>query len=327
MTRKFLKNSEKIHEISKKSRTSERNRLRVLKDLWEMENGEKLNGKTTEKWGDLLKSDQEESDKLIAPMKPGYDNEGGERRKKSKKAAKKKRSKSRVHSRERSENKNLTESMSKKEVKKESVEAQIHRNKEETSGEKNDKDSTDVSLTLASKDSSKSSKTSKSKSKSKSSKEDGGKRPMSQSDYFVEVIINELKTENRELKWALSSRDAQLTKAAEKVREMVAENGKLARKLERALSRASAHAQNYDDEIAQKEGAYEKRIAELSAQVDELERNAHARGGAENEMGVVVSELRRQLAEKERDNENLLAYIESLKQSYQSVYGGEPGEE
>lgn len=98
-----------------------------------------------------------------------------------------------------------------------------------------DGDSTTVSLTFSSskmKHSPKKQKQKKTGNKSKPGRigKDG--------DIFIDVIIDELKRENTELKLQLKSRDDQLKVAAERVKELFDENARLAKKLEKTQSRA-----------------------------------------------------------------------------------------
>lgn len=47
-----------------------------------------------------------------------------------------------------------------------------------------------------------------------------------QKDYFVEVILDDMKRENTELRQSLRARDEQLNTAADKIKEMVEENAR-----------------------------------------------------------------------------------------------------
>ena len=56
-------------------------------------------------------------------------------------------------------------------------------------------------------------------------------------DIFMDLMIDELKRENREAQFALAARDERLNDAASKVREMIEQNTILSSKLQRAISK------------------------------------------------------------------------------------------
>ena len=140
-------------------------------------------------------------------------------------------------------------------------------------------------------------------------------------DFFVEVIIDELKRENSQLKQKLHSRETQLTKAAENVKETLEENARLARKLEKALGRASEHAENFGEEMMEKESKYKRKIEKLQRKIEDMERDELVRSKATmDESAKIIELLKNQLEESEDRNKNLRDYIEGLKQSYLSVF-------
>lgn len=140
-------------------------------------------------------------------------------------------------------------------------------------------------------------------------------------DFFAEVIIDELKRENAQLKQKLTGREAQLAKAAHNIKATLEENARLARKLEKALGRASQHAENFGEEMIENEAKNKKKIEKLQRRIEAMEKEEADRTRMTmDESGKIIRVLKDQLEESEERNKNLRDYIEGLKQSYLSVF-------
>lgn len=330
LTKRFEANTKIVKEQNQELLNTkyEDQRRKVMQRLWNWEHEDPT--KSLSKWQDILKNPPCRVDTLDAPLHPGYPSSKSKKKDKrhrkttngEKKEKKKDKSKAveetgwkkKIKDRKKRNDKNLTESLHCKEVSKDSLADQIRR--KSTSSHKADDDSTDISQSFEDCDSHKMKLTPKAKKKHK--KDDHNKV---ENDYFIEVIIDELKKENRELKFSLLSRDEQLNKAAEKIHEMIEENAQLAKRLEQALEKATRHATGYDAEIKAREEAYRIKIDHLEAKVDELEKTDLLRQNRGlDEATTVVNALKKQLADCEEEKESLITYIENLKISYQTAF-------
>ena len=192
----------------------------------------------------------------------------------------------------------------------------------EVESKDSENDSTTVSVTFSSSKIKHSPKKQKKKQPKEAPKLHDKNRQQSSGDFFVEVIIDELKRENSELKTSLRTREDQLRTAAEKVKEMVEENARLARKLEKTLSRAHEHAENYGEEIHEKELKYKQKIERLKDKLDEAEdRNLMRKSDDIAEATEVIKMLKKKLNESEEQKKILQDYIDNLKESYAAAFG------
>jgi hypothetical protein len=145
-----------------------------------------------------------------------------------------------------------------------------------------------------------------------------------ENDIFIEVIIDELSNENRELKFALLAHDEQLKRAADKVKEMVEENARLSQRLEKALSRATEHAANLEGEMSDRIAGYEEKTAALKDRIRVLESSVIA-SKATSDSDAVVALLTRQLEESEARCRGLTEYVATIKQAYSDMFEKEGG--
>ena len=159
--------------------------------------------------------------------------------------------------------------------------------------------------------------------------DNGDEGRKTESDFFIEVIIDELKKENRDLKFDLMAREKQLEKAAEKVKEVLDENAKLAKKLDKAVARVQDQAEAFTVEVRAKDEEHESTVGALEERIKRLEHLALAGPGDVDRRKVegmeegmaVAEELRLRLAESERKNSNLEKYVDEMKKSYEAVFG------
>ena len=361
LARQFEANSALLKELDDSARLSgDRQRLRVMRRLWEMDGG--TSGQKLQKWHDILKAEASlvpTGARVRSPDgKPRrrHENKGerssGRTRRRSAKAARKAEDgKEETAKKTEIDHKNLTESMSAKMVEKDGIGDKINREellecleliersmassvndeappaakRKEAAKEKKDKsgkrvaaaaantenDSTDVSQSL----------------RDEAADNSGDEGRKTESDFFIEVIIDELKKENRDLKFDLMARERQLEKAAEKVKEVLDENARLAKKLDKAVARAqdqteafAAEARAKEQEHANQVGALEERMKRLECREGAGEVDRRRAEGMEEGMAV-AEELRLRLAESERKNANLEKYVDEMKRSYEAVFG------
>ena len=157
--------------------------------------------------------------------------------------------------------------------------------------------------------------------------DNGDEGRKTESDFFIEVIIDELKKENRDLKFDLVAREKQLEKAAEKVKEVLDENAKIAKRLDKAVARAQDQAEAFTMEIKAKDEEHASRVREMEERIKKLEHLAgpgdvdRRRSEGLREGMAVAEELRQRLAESERKNSNLEKYVDEMKRSYEAVFG------
>jgi hypothetical protein len=345
---KFEANSALLKELDASARLSgERQRLKVMKDLWEMDGGS--SGQKLQKWHDILTAENQ----MFNGAKESADHHHRRRdhrqskTKEGERKSRKKQSKRAKESPERNkkcevDQKNLTESMSAKMLEKDGIGDKINR---EELLECLDLIERSMASTVAdAEEAAKEKKKTKTKKRERRKKEekevendstdisqslrdegnDKGVRKKTESDFFIEVIIDELKKENRDFKFDLIARDRQLEKAAEKVREMVEENAKLAKKFDKAAARAQEQAENYGQEAARAEEGHARRVSELEERLGKLETlgdvGRRRKEGMEEGLAV-AEELRKRLEDSEKKNANLENYVEELKKSYEAVFG------
>lgn len=358
----FEANSALLKELDDTARLSgDRQRLRVMRRMWEMDGG--TSGQKLQKWHDILKTeatfvpagvkDKSPDRKSRRKLERGERNSRRGRRRgdqaqpgQRRPAQKIEDSKGEtVDKKAEIDQKNLTESMSAKMVEKDGIGDKINREEllecldlieRSMASSVNDEaaplatgkdspkkrgkrvkrvvvtenDSTDVSQSL--------------RDEAADNGDDGRK---TESDFFIEVIIDELKKENRDLKFDLMAREKQLGKAAEKVKEVLDENAKLAKKLDKAVARAQDQAEAFTMEAKAKDEEHVSRVRALEERIKKLE---HLAGpgdvdrrrveGLEEGMAV-AEELRMRLAESERKNANLEKYVDEMKKSYETVFG------
>ena len=155
----------------------------------------------------------------------------------------------------------------------------------------------------------------------------GGGGRKTESDFFIEVIIDELKKENRDLKFDLMAREKQLEKAAEKVKEVLDENAKLAKRLDTAVARAQDQAEAFKLAAEAKDEEHSRSVRRLEERIERLEVAAgpgdvdRRRAEGLEEGMAVAEELRKRLAESEKKNHNLEKYVDEMKRSYEAVFG------
>ena len=362
LARQFEANSALLKELDDTARLSgDRQRLRVMRRLWEMDGG--TSGQKLQKWHDILKAEASfvPSGKAKSP-----DGKSRRKPEKGTKSSRRKRGAQTDQSRQRPgqkmeaskeekdqkaeiDQKNLTESMSAKMVEKDGIGDKINREellecleliersmasssvndeaplvagkgvakKKEKSGRRvaaaaaaAENDSTDVSQSLRDE-----------------AADNGDEGRKTESDFFIEVIIDELKKENRDLKFDLMAREKQLEKAAEKVKEVLDENARLAKKLDKAVARAQDQAEAFTLEIRAKDEEHAGRVRALEERLERLEHLAgpgdvdRRRAEGLEEGMAVAEELRLRLAESERKNANLEKYVDEMKKSYEAVFG------
>ena len=182
-------------------------------------------------------------------------------------------------------------------------------------------ESTNVSLTLT-ESKQRSSKKKKSVSPSSSSSSSSSLSSKNNQDMFMELLIDELKRENREVKFALAARDEHLTDAAAKVREMIEQNTVLSSRLERALSKEEKTRQ----ELMEAQKKYEDKIENLKFNISELKDKLAASSVSKveaKEIEKTLADLRSKLEDSESANQNLQLYITNLKKSYHSVFASD----
>jgi hypothetical protein len=94
-----------------------------------------------------------------------------------------------------------------------------------SSSDDDNRDSTTASATFSSSKANRNpDKRATTKKKTRSKRKESNAK--TENDYFVEVIIDELKRENAELRFGLVAREEQLKKAAEKIKELVEDNAR-----------------------------------------------------------------------------------------------------
>ena len=140
-------------------------------------------------------------------------------------------------------------------------------------------------------------------------------------DVFSEIIIDDLKKENRDLKFALVSRNQRLEDAANKVTELVEQNTYLSQKVERAALDYSKQA----EELVQLQKDYEKQVHDLNKRLSQLQEQRSLESTALDSSGAMlqatIHDLTDRLKKSEDANNNLQTYIDQLKKSYQAVFG------
>ena len=140
-------------------------------------------------------------------------------------------------------------------------------------------------------------------------------------DVFSEIIIDDLKKENRDLKFALVSRNQRLEDAANKVTELVEQNTYLSQKVERAALDYSKQA----EELVQLQKDYDKQVHDLNKRLSQLEEQRSLESTALDSSGAMlqatIHDLTDRLKKSEDANNNLQTYIDQLKKSYQAVFG------
>ena len=360
LARQFEANSALLKELDDSARLSgDRQRLRVMRRLWEMDGG--TSGQKLQKWHDILKAEASlvpTGTRVRSPDgKPRrrHENKGersnGRKRRSAKAARKAEDGKEETEKKTEIDQKNLTESMSAKMVEKDGIGDKINREellecleliersmassvndeappaakRKEAAKEKKDKSGKRVAATAAAAENDSTDVSQSLRDEAADNSGDEGRK--TESDFFIEVIIDELKKENRDLKFDLMARERQLEKAAEKVKEVLDENARLAKKLDKAVARAQdqaevfvAEARAKDQEHANKVGALEERIKRLECREGAVEVDRRRAEGMEEGMAV-AEELRLRLAESERKNANLEKYVDEMKRSYEAVFG------
>ncbi len=180
------------------------------------------------------------------------------------------------------------------------------------------------------------------------SKEGQGPSATNDGDFFAELVIDELKRENAELKFSLLTRDEQLKKAAEEVRiditmslvehsytdsltnsplkihQLVEDKSRLAKRLDKTVLRAQQQAEEMAQEINFKEGDNKAQMQKLQARIQELIVVEDATADTlnkKNEEAETVRILTSKLRESEDKNAELMTYIRKLNESYIAAFG------
>jgi hypothetical protein len=89
--------------------------------------------------------------------------------------------------------------------------------------------------------------------------------------------------------------------------------------LEKTLTRAHDHAENYTEEMRRSEESSRQKVEKMKAKLMKLEEEMAARK-KEEDAGAVVELLRRQLKESHEKNRNLQDYVAHLKESYMATF-------
>ena len=139
-------------------------------------------------------------------------------------------------------------------------------------------------------------------------------------DVFSEIIIDELKKENRDLKFALVARNQRLEDAASKVTQLVEQNTYLCQKVEKAAFDHTKQVQ----ELIETQKRYEVKIENLSQKLLRLEEkrflDKSALDSSSTELEATIHDLTQRLKKSEESNKNLQIYIDNLKKSYHQVF-------
>lgn len=142
-------------------------------------------------------------------------------------------------------------------------------------------------------------------------------------DVFTELIIDELKRENRDLKFSLVAREQKLEDAATKVRELIEQNTMWSKKVAMA---AAAHSQQ-TAEMVEMQKSYEAKIDELRAKLSSAEEKrlleTRVLDSSTSELEATICQLKMKLTKSEDTNKNLQTYVDHLKKSYQTVFGAQ----
>ena len=140
-------------------------------------------------------------------------------------------------------------------------------------------------------------------------------------DVFADIIIDELKKENQELKFALVARNQRLEDAASKVTQLVEQNVYLNKKVEKAAFDHTKQVQ----ELIETQKRYEVKIENLSQKLSNLEQkrllDKSALDHSSTELEATIHDLTQRLKKSEESNRNLQIYIDNLKKSYHKVFG------
>ena len=139
-------------------------------------------------------------------------------------------------------------------------------------------------------------------------------------DVFSDIIIDELKRENRDLKFALVARNQRLEDAATKVTQLVEQNTYLCQKVEKAAFDHTKQVQ----ELIETQKRYEVKIENLSQKLLRLEEkrflDKSALDSSSTELEATIHDLTQRLKKSEESNKNLQIYIDNLKKSYHQVF-------
>ena len=106
-------------------------------------------------------------------------------------------------------------------------------------------------------------------------------------DVFADIIIDELKRENRDLKFALVTRDQRLEDAANKVAELVEQNTYLSQKVERAAMDYTKQ----NDELVQIQKDFEKQFHDLNKKLAQVEEKHSLESTALDSSGMYLLTL------------------------------------
>lgn len=140
-------------------------------------------------------------------------------------------------------------------------------------------------------------------------------------DVFADIIIDELKKENHELKFALVARNQRLEDAASKVAQLVEQNIYLNSKVEKAAFDHTKQVQ----ELIETQKRYEVKIEALGQKLSALEQKRFLEQSAldtsNTDLEATIHELTQKLRKSEESNKNLTIYIDNLKKSYHKVFG------
>ena len=140
-------------------------------------------------------------------------------------------------------------------------------------------------------------------------------------DVFADIIIDELKKENHELKFALVARNQRLEDAATKVAQLVEQNIYLNSKVEKAAFDHTKQVQ----ELIETQKRYEVKIEALGQKLSTLEQKRFLEQSAldtsNTDLEATIHELTQKLRKSEESNKNLTIYIDNLKKSYHKVFG------
>ena len=104
-------------------------------------------------------------------------------------------------------------------------------------------------------------------------------------DVFADIIIDELKRENRDLKFALVTRDQRLEDAANKVAELVEQNTYLSQKVERAAMDYTKQ----NDELVKIQKDFEKQFHDLNKKLAQVEEKRSLESTALDSSGMSLA--------------------------------------